>query len=91
MVPDASAVNRDRRPLTTQPSVVDPGGVGQASFQVGAVPPISLSQRNEMQSARLMAERDSDDRPSNSANNESRSSKDQFACLAYRWERGPLK
>jgi hypothetical protein len=36
-------VRRARRPLTTQPSVVGPGGVGQASFHVGAVPPIGAS------------------------------------------------
>ena len=37
------AWSRDSRPLTTQPSVVGPGGVGQASFQTGAVPPIAAS------------------------------------------------
>ena len=31
--------SRDTRAETTQPSVVGPGGVGQASFHVGAVPP----------------------------------------------------
>ena len=35
--------NRDTRPDTRQPSVVGPGGVGQASFQRGAVPPIGAS------------------------------------------------
>ena len=34
------AWNRDSRPLTTHPSVVGPGGVGQPSFQRGALPPI---------------------------------------------------
>src|SRR5476651_1901682 len=38
-----AAVSFDSRPLTTQPSVVGPGGVGQASFQTGAVPPIGAS------------------------------------------------
>ena len=33
------SVRRASRPWTTQPSVVGPGGVGQASFHVGAVPP----------------------------------------------------
>ena len=33
-------VIRDRRPLTTHPSVVGPGGVGQPPSHVGAVPPI---------------------------------------------------
>jgi hypothetical protein len=36
-------VSRDRRPLTTQPSVVGPGGVGHASFHLGAMPPIAAS------------------------------------------------
>jgi hypothetical protein len=35
--------SRDTRADTTQPSVVGPGGVGQASFHVGAVPPIGAS------------------------------------------------
>ena len=34
---------RDSRALTTQPSVVGPGGEGQASFHAGAVPPIGAS------------------------------------------------
>jgi hypothetical protein len=33
------AVSFDSRPLTTQPSVVEPGGLGQESPQRGAVPP----------------------------------------------------
>ena len=37
------AVRRDTRADTRHPSVVAPGGVGQASFQVGAVPPIGAS------------------------------------------------
>ncbi len=37
------AVRRLNRPLITQPSVVAPGGVPQASFQTGAVPPIGAS------------------------------------------------
>jgi hypothetical protein len=36
-------VSCDSRPLTRQPSVVGPGGVGQASFHVGAVPLIRPS------------------------------------------------
>jgi len=35
--------NRDTRADTKQPSVLGPGGVGQQSFQVGAVPPIGAS------------------------------------------------
>jgi len=34
--------SRDTRPETKQPSVVGPGGVGQASFQIGAAPPIAV-------------------------------------------------
>ena len=37
------AVSFDSRPLTTQPSPVAPGGVGQVSPQRGAVPPIAAS------------------------------------------------
>ena len=37
------ARSRDTGRLTTQPSVVGPGGVGQASFHTGAVPPIGAS------------------------------------------------
>ena len=37
------AVRRESRPLTTQPSVFGPGGVGHPSFQTGAVPPIGAS------------------------------------------------
>jgi hypothetical protein len=35
--------SRDTRADTTQPSVVGPGGVGQLSFHVGAVPPMGAS------------------------------------------------
>jgi hypothetical protein len=35
--------SRDTRADTRQPSVVGPGGVGQASPQAGAVPPIGAS------------------------------------------------
>jgi hypothetical protein len=38
-----AAVSRDRRPLTTQPSSVAPGGVGHVSPHRGAVPPIAAS------------------------------------------------
>ena len=37
------SVSFSRRPLTTHPSVVGPGGVGQLSPQRGAVPPIGAS------------------------------------------------
>jgi hypothetical protein len=37
------AVRRERRALTTQPSPVGPGGVGQVSPHVGGEPPIGAS------------------------------------------------
>jgi hypothetical protein len=39
----AEAVRRDSRPETTQPSPVGPGGLAQASPQVGGDPPIGAS------------------------------------------------
>ncbi len=38
-----AAVSRDNRVAMTQPSVVGPGGVGQASFQRGVAAPIAPS------------------------------------------------
>ena len=37
------AVSLESRAETRQPSVVGPGGVGHASFQRGAVPPMAAS------------------------------------------------